>query len=101
MDFMNRAAGMLDGQTPEESSKKSPADAFQALIPMLSMLPQDKQKEKILEYIEPIVKQLSPKWSDKIVEILKQLDVSKLLSLAKNNEELESTVKQEEAKLEG
>lgn len=96
---MNRATALLESQFTEDSFKKSTADAFQEL--MLSMLPQDKdeQMKKILEYIEPIVKQLSPTWGDKIVEILKQLDASALLSLAKNNEELKETVKQKEAKL--
>ena len=58
------------------------------------------QKELLIDKISPVIKQISPKWGDTIITILKSLDISKLLPLAQNDQELEKKVKNEEERLE-
>ena len=63
-------------------------------------IPLDAQKEQIIEKISPVINQMSPKWGEKITGILKGLDITKLLPLAEDTNELEKKVKEEEARLE-
>ena len=71
------------------------------LSSLLGGIPQVQQKKAtIIDHIAPFVKMLSPKWGDVIVGILKNLELEKLLAVTKNEETLEKTVREEEAKLE-
>lgn len=65
------------------------------------MIPQQEEKKKqLVDYIAPIVKAMSPKWGDVIVGILRNLELEKLLSITKDEKELEKAVREEEEKLE-
>merc|ERR1712226_799925 len=73
---------------------------IEAIGNIIGSLPHEQQKDMLFGYLGPIIKGLSPKWGDAIIAILKNVDIQKLLSLGKNQKELEETVKDEEKKLE-
>ena len=58
------------------------------------------QKNQLIDTLSPLVRQLSPKWSEEIIEVLKQMDISELLELAKCEESLKTKVQEEEIRLE-
>lgn len=64
------------------------------------MIPLDTKKQLLIDQIAPVIKQLSPKWGEAIISILKSLDISKLVPLFQSDKELEKKVKEEEALLE-
>jgi len=63
---------------------------------VLGVLPQAKKKSILMDMVAPIVKVMSPKWGDIIVEILKNMDLEKLLLITQSEKELEKHVREEE-----
>lgn len=87
--------------SPQQQSNTNPnASGIEAIGAIIANLPHEQQKDMLFGYLGPIIKALSPKWGDAIIAILKNVDIPKLLTLGKDEKELEKTVKEEEEKLE-
>lgn len=97
----NLLSGAGGDQNKGGTSNSGGTPDLSALGGLLGMIPQQEEKKaKLVDYIAPIVKAMSPKWGDVIIGILKNLELEKLLSITKDEKELEKVVREEEKKLE-
>ena len=57
-------------------------------------------KDRLIDVLSPLVRELSPKWGEQIIEELTKCESSELLELSKSEEKLRSKVREEEIRLE-